>query len=649
MTSNEHTMSRSTPVKSEPHAANRRRILLVDDDHEIAESVSYALQACGYEVLIARDGNQGLAMAEREDPDLVILDMMMPKRSGFLVLEKLRRTRPVPLRVIMITANEGSRHMAYAEMLGVDDYIRKPFAMDRLLQSVARLFDDDLPKRQANTYPSWQQISDLDRSQTTTFADRSHRAMGGSGFLTLMTAAFAEIVGGFCHDIRNRISGLSLAIEEPDSRVQRIRKRALDAGEVVLDLHQFARNYYRSASDPLVAIPSDSIHSAIRELMDQVVDGYSIEPVVRVVGLAKGFSIPKALLRQLLAPLVENASEALSTRQVKGCIAVEIRGFPDDAIRITVADNGPGWNQPVQTIEQQLVAERPFSTKGTHRGHGLVNLSRVVRAIRGGLSIDTALSGGARIEITVRREDAIPVVDLRSIPPALTTAIAEITGAFCHDVANNLHGVVVESDNDRRDAALMQRCVRQATNAVIDLHQFVRQHYRPDAVPIAHVPAIDIAVHLREILAPLTNGSSVEVAIDTTELDRRLLFPRVLLRHLILPIVENSVEAMFSTKTKGIVSVKLTSPVPVTDVMLSIKDNGPGFGEFLETLRQRNLQGEAFSTKDKARGHGLQNLSRLVDRMNGELSVGDAESGGALVSAVLPVEVFSAAASSVSA
>ena len=95
--------------------------------------------AKGYAVLIARDGNQGLAMAEREDPDLVILDMMMPKRSGFLVLERLRRTRPVPMRVIMITANEGSRHKAYAEMLGVDDYIRKPFPMDRLVDSVKRL------------------------------------------------------------------------------------------------------------------------------------------------------------------------------------------------------------------------------------------------------------------------------------------------------------------------------------------------------------------------------------------------------------------------------------------------------------------------------------------------------------------------------
>jgi DNA-binding response OmpR family regulator len=116
-----------------------KRILLVDDDNEIVDSMKIALESKGYQILVARDGNQGLALAEREDPDLMILDMMMPKRSGFLVLEKLRRSRPVPLRVIMITANEGSRHKAYAEMLGVDDYIRKPFAMDRLIDSVQRL------------------------------------------------------------------------------------------------------------------------------------------------------------------------------------------------------------------------------------------------------------------------------------------------------------------------------------------------------------------------------------------------------------------------------------------------------------------------------------------------------------------------------
>ena len=120
-------------------AAGGKRVLLVDDDVEIVESMKTVLDSKGYEILVARDGNQGLVLAEQENPDLVVLDMMMPKRSGFLVLERLRRSRPVPLRVIMITANEGSRHKAYAEMLGVDDYIRKPFAMDRLLDSVQRL------------------------------------------------------------------------------------------------------------------------------------------------------------------------------------------------------------------------------------------------------------------------------------------------------------------------------------------------------------------------------------------------------------------------------------------------------------------------------------------------------------------------------
>lgn len=122
--------------------AGNRRILIVDDDPDIIETVRYALENDGHEVLVARDGNQGLAMAERDDPDLIILDMMMPKRSGFLVMEKLRRSSGDPHKIIMITANEGNRHKAYAEMLGVDDYIRKPFNMDRLLESVSRLLEE---------------------------------------------------------------------------------------------------------------------------------------------------------------------------------------------------------------------------------------------------------------------------------------------------------------------------------------------------------------------------------------------------------------------------------------------------------------------------------------------------------------------------
>ncbi|OYP35237.1 response regulator transcription factor [Rhodopirellula sp. MGV] len=117
-------------------ASKTAKILIVDDDIEIIESVRYALENEGYQVIIARDGNQGLALAEKESPNLIILDMMMPKRSGFLVLEKLRRMNETMVPVIMITGNEGSRHKAYAELLGVSDYIRKPFQMDKLIRAV---------------------------------------------------------------------------------------------------------------------------------------------------------------------------------------------------------------------------------------------------------------------------------------------------------------------------------------------------------------------------------------------------------------------------------------------------------------------------------------------------------------------------------
>lgn len=121
-----------------------KTILIIDDDHEIIDTMRAVLESRGYRVLFARDGNAGLAVAERDNPDMIVLDMMMPKKSGFLVLEKLR-TRPGGLiPTIMITANEGSRHRAYAEFLGVRDYIRKPFAIEKLVRSIERMLGDTI-------------------------------------------------------------------------------------------------------------------------------------------------------------------------------------------------------------------------------------------------------------------------------------------------------------------------------------------------------------------------------------------------------------------------------------------------------------------------------------------------------------------------
>lgn len=128
-----------SPIPIAPLLMAAKTILLVDDDAEILSAMLTMFVRRGYRVVTANDGNMGLALAERESPDLVICDMMMPKKSGFLVLEKLKARRDAGPKVIMITANEGGRHRAYAEMLGADDYLRKPFELAKLLEAAERL------------------------------------------------------------------------------------------------------------------------------------------------------------------------------------------------------------------------------------------------------------------------------------------------------------------------------------------------------------------------------------------------------------------------------------------------------------------------------------------------------------------------------
>ena len=128
-------------MATQSKALSTKHVLVVDDDSEIVDTISAALRSRGMEVSTAFDGNQGIAYAETKTPDLMILDLMMPRRSGFLVLERLRQNSETQMPIIMITGNEGMRHRKYAELLGVDDYIQKPFTMDRLLQAVSKILD----------------------------------------------------------------------------------------------------------------------------------------------------------------------------------------------------------------------------------------------------------------------------------------------------------------------------------------------------------------------------------------------------------------------------------------------------------------------------------------------------------------------------
>src|SRR5213592_4603041 len=118
-----------------------KKVLLVDDDNDILTSMQAAFEPTGATVDLAKDGNKAVELAEKNQPDLVVLDMMLPGRSGFLVLEKIKARKPPGSKpfVIMITGNQGARHKMYAQSLGVSEYFNKPVKLDKLIASAERL------------------------------------------------------------------------------------------------------------------------------------------------------------------------------------------------------------------------------------------------------------------------------------------------------------------------------------------------------------------------------------------------------------------------------------------------------------------------------------------------------------------------------
>ena len=122
-------------------AMKDKKVLLVDDDQDILTSMQAAFEPTGAQIDMASNGNKAVELAEKNQPDLIVLDMMLPGRSGFLVLEKLKSKKPKNSKphVIMITGNQGARHKMYAESLGVSEDFNKPVKMDKLIATAERL------------------------------------------------------------------------------------------------------------------------------------------------------------------------------------------------------------------------------------------------------------------------------------------------------------------------------------------------------------------------------------------------------------------------------------------------------------------------------------------------------------------------------
>ena len=125
------------------------KILVVDDEHPIADILKFNLQKEGYQVVVAHNGEEALQFFPREQPDLVILDIMLPKVDGLTVCRTLRQTSRVP--ILMLTAKEEEVDVVLGLELGADDYVTKPFSPRELVARVKAILRRSAPLPEGQT------------------------------------------------------------------------------------------------------------------------------------------------------------------------------------------------------------------------------------------------------------------------------------------------------------------------------------------------------------------------------------------------------------------------------------------------------------------------------------------------------------------
>jgi len=116
---------------------NKKRILLVDDELDLVETVRFSLELEGYDVLVSHNGEDALNQARKEKPDLILLDLMLPKLDGYKVCRLLKfdeRYKHIP--ILMLTAKTQEKDKLLGKETGADEYITKPFEMDELMRKV---------------------------------------------------------------------------------------------------------------------------------------------------------------------------------------------------------------------------------------------------------------------------------------------------------------------------------------------------------------------------------------------------------------------------------------------------------------------------------------------------------------------------------
>ena len=366
---------------------NKTKILIVDDDVDTVELLTKRFHTEGYQTSEAYDGEQALQKVEEYQPDIILLDIMMPKIDGYEACRRLKSsedTRHIP--VIMLTAKGRIPDKVKGLDTGADDYIVKPFDYRELLQRVKY----------------WISVKREVEERLEEIRNLEHELIKSERL-----AAIGQTVASLAHYVKNILFGLkggvylvNEALKEDDTDSMKdgwemVENNMGRISGLVLDLLEYSRERKPEYEK---CFPNEIANEVCR-LMEASAKEYDIE-IIKDFDPSIGEAImdPKGTHRCLL-DLVSNARDACifdSSEEKNWVVRVRTLLEEDGMIRFEVSDNGCGMNEEVK---KKLFTSFFTSKEGRGTGLGLLNTQKTVQESNGTISVHSKLGQGSTFTI----------------------------------------------------------------------------------------------------------------------------------------------------------------------------------------------------------------------------------------------------------